>query len=130
VLFCRSSTGGCVRVTRFFLGGASALAVRVAGLTLARSSLGADWAFGIAERTRSDAMSGAGAGAVLRFRIASGCVEWACHGFGRPTRSPVTIGGELGSSVASANEQQRNQCQTYRCKKGESWHRHEIASSV
>ena len=42
-------------------------------------------------------MSGAGAGAVLRFRIASGCVEWACHGFGRPTRSPVTIGGELGS---------------------------------
>ena len=73
MLFCRYS--GRVRVTRFFVGGASALAARAAGLTFARSSSGADWAFGIAARTRSDAMSGAGAGAVGRFRIKSGSVE-------------------------------------------------------
>jgi hypothetical protein len=34
-----------LRVTRFFLGGASALAARAAGSTFARTS-GADWAFG------------------------------------------------------------------------------------
>jgi hypothetical protein len=100
VLFCRYSTGGRVRVTRFFVGGSSALAARATGLTFARSSC-ADWAFGIASRTRSDAMSGAGAGAVVRFRIVSG-LESGCQGVGRPTRLLVTIGGELGSSVASA----------------------------
>jgi hypothetical protein len=47
-------------------------------------------------------MSGAGAGAVVRFRIAPGSIESGCQGFGRPTRLLVTIGGELGSSVASA----------------------------
>jgi hypothetical protein len=58
-------------------------------------------AFGIAERTRSDAMSGQAPSRGIKPQGA-GCVEWACHGFGRPTRSPVTIGGELGSRVASA----------------------------
>jgi hypothetical protein len=56
-------------------------------LTFARSSSGVDWAFGIAARTRSDAMSGAGAGEVVRFRIASGYIESGCQGYGgRPSK--------------------------------------------
>ena len=48
-------------MTRFFLGGASALAGPAAGSTFRRTS-GADWAFGAAPSLGSGVTSGAGAG--------------------------------------------------------------------
>ena len=95
-------TGGWVGVMRFFVGEPSALAARAVGLTFARPSSGVDWAFGMAARTMSDVMSGAGAGAVVTFRIALGFIESGRQDSGKPTRLLVTIGGEPGSSVLSA----------------------------
>jgi hypothetical protein len=72
-----AAPAGPVAVTRFFSGGASALAGPAAGLTFGRTS-GANWAFGAAASADSGVTSGAGAVGAERT-----CSGLGREGFGR-----------------------------------------------
>ena len=97
---------GPVAVTRFFLGGASALARPAAGSTFPRTS-GADWAFGAAPSLGSGATSDAGAGvAATASSLGSGATSGAGAGVAATASSlgsGVTSGAGAGVGVRTCN---------------------------